>query len=133
MVRKLAQFLFEQRKSRRRLIFLQLRDGRTNQCLQAINGQRSHESLAQPVGNRRQPHAVLASQVAQLPPGISAYALSQAPADGCYSLLSFYNEFLATPLASTDAAVVAAITPLEEWWRLASSHNAAATSPEPKP
>ena len=52
-----------------------------------------------------------------MPPGISAYALSQAPADGRYSLLGFYNEFLAAPLASTDAAVVAAITPLEEWWR----------------
>ena len=32
-----------------------------------------------------------------MPPGISAYALSQAPADGRYSVLGFYNEFLAAP------------------------------------
>ena len=51
-----------------------------------------------------------------LPHDVAAHALSRAPTDGRYSLIGFYNKFLAAPLASADAAIEARFTPLEEWW-----------------
>jgi hypothetical protein len=53
-----------------------------------------------------------------LPPEIVADAISGAPLDGCYTLLGFYNQFLARPMAGT-AAEQATYTPLCEWWRVA--------------
>jgi hypothetical protein len=60
-----------------------------------------------------------------LPTEHAALALTTSPTDGRYSLLGFFNTFLQAPLASADAAVVNAIEPLANWWRLASTDTAA--------
>ncbi len=56
--------------------------------------------------------------------GKVAAALSSEPT-GQYTLLNFYARFLQADLASGDAAVVAAATPLRDWWRLACTNTAA--------
>jgi hypothetical protein len=82
---------------------------------------------------RSGPHAAPAADVRSrramiLPCAVAARAIAGSADDGRYSLVGFYNEFLAGPLASADAAVVAEITPLADWWRLASTNVAAGTS-----
>jgi hypothetical protein len=59
-----------------------------------------------------------------LPCDLSATALRNAPQDGRYTLLGFFNTFLQGALAGT-AADVARIGPLVNWWRCASTDMAA--------
>jgi hypothetical protein len=63
-----------------------------------------------------------------LPPAQAALALAGASADGSYTLLGFFNRFLQGPLSSADPLEVAAIGPLVQWWRLASTNLAGGTS-----
>jgi hypothetical protein len=63
-----------------------------------------------------------------LPPASAARALASASVDGSFTLLGFFNAFLQGPLSSADPLEVAAIEPLVQWWRLASTNVAAGTS-----
>jgi hypothetical protein len=82
---------------------------------------------------RTGPHGAAAADTDELrtrramvmPPTVASVALANAPTDGRYSLLGFFNTFLQAPLASADAAVVATIAPLAEWWRLACTDRTA--------
>jgi hypothetical protein len=56
-----------------------------------------------------------------LPPHLAGRALRQAPVDGRYTLLGFYNAFLRDTIAAGDVAATAALAPVIEWWRLAST------------
>jgi hypothetical protein len=59
-----------------------------------------------------------------LPSDMAAIALHNAPRDGRYSLLGFFNTFLQGALGGT-AADVARISPLVDWWCCASNDVAA--------
>jgi hypothetical protein len=59
-----------------------------------------------------------------LPCDLAAAALRNAPQDGRYTLLGFFNTFLQGALAGT-AAYIARIGPLLNWWRCASTDVAA--------
>ena len=88
-----------------------------------------------PVVYRDGPHAagapdtddLRARPVMVVPPDLAHQFISGAD-DGRYSLNGFYNQFLAGPLASGDAAVIARWTPLVEWYRVASTNAAAGDS-----
>ena len=100
----------------------------------AIQGAAGH-GAAVPVF-RQGPHAageadtneLRARRAVLLPPHLAGLALRSAPADGRYSLLHFFNTFLQATLASGDAAAIAALEPVTQWWRLASTNLAAGTS-----
>jgi hypothetical protein len=59
-----------------------------------------------------------------MPPGLAGKALRDAPSDGRYSLVGFFNTFILPYTTSADPVVVASITPLANWWRLTSTNNA---------
>jgi hypothetical protein len=63
-----------------------------------------------------------------IPPGLAGDALKDAPSDGRYSLVGFFNTFILPYATSADPLVSASITPLDNWWRLASTNNAAGNS-----
>ena len=63
-----------------------------------------------------------------LPCDVTGAALCNAPIDGRYTLLGFFNTFLMALLASADLAVITAYRPLEQWWRLASTAMAVGNS-----
>jgi hypothetical protein len=73
-------------------------------------------------------HALRARPAMILPCDIAGFAIAQAPVDGRFTLLGFYNTFLQGPLASPDAATVLRYQPLSDWWRLASTARAAGGS-----
>jgi hypothetical protein len=55
-------------------------------------------------------------------------ALRDAPSDGHYSLVGFFNTFILPYATSADPVVITSITPLANWWRLASTNNAGGNS-----
>jgi hypothetical protein len=63
-----------------------------------------------------------------LPLAQAALALVGASADGSYTLLGFFNRLLQGPLASSDPLEVAAIGPLVQWWRMASTNLGGGTT-----
>jgi hypothetical protein len=64
-----------------------------------------------------------------IPPILAGNAIKDAPSDGRYSLVGFFNTFVLPYYAtSADPVVVASITPLANWWRLASTNNAGGNS-----
>jgi hypothetical protein len=63
-----------------------------------------------------------------IPPAQAALALAGALANGSYTLPGFFNRFLQGRLALADPLVVAAIGPLVQWWRMASTNLGAGTT-----
>jgi hypothetical protein len=100
-------------------------------ALQGVNG---HGAI--PPVFRSGPHAAGAADTDSLrgrplmimPPVLAGAALSGAPSDGRYSLVGFFNTFIQPYATSADPVVVASIAPLANWWRLASTNNAAGNS-----
>jgi hypothetical protein len=91
---------------------------------------------AAPAVFRHGPHALgdpdtndlRARRALLLPPHLAGLALRSAPADGRFTLLHFFNTFLQATLASGDAAAIAALEPVTQWWRLASTNTAGGAS-----
>ena len=78
-------------------------------------------------GNAAHTTLLRARNALLMPPHLASLAIANA-VEGRYTLLGFYNTFLGTTLAAGDAAAIAALSPVTQWWRLASTNNAAGTS-----
>jgi hypothetical protein len=100
-------------------------------AIQGINGH-----AAVPPVYRSGPHAagtadtdsLRAQPLMIMPPILAGDALSNAPSDGCYSLVGFFNTFSQPYLTSADPLVIVSITPLANWWRLTSTNIAGGNS-----
>ena len=85
---------------------------------------------AAPAVFRTGPHAVgptvaeLNNRRAMLLPCSDGQAALADHPDGRWSLVAFYNSFVAPNLASADPAVVAKYEPVRDWWRAASTNAA---------
>jgi hypothetical protein len=92
----------------------------------AIQGINSHGAV--PPVYHSGPHAagtadtdsIRAQPLMIMPPILAGDALSNSPSDDHYSLVGFLNTFVQPYYTSADPGVVASITPLANWWRLAS-------------
>jgi hypothetical protein len=85
-----------------------------------------------PLVYRSGPHAagtantdlLRARALMSMPSVLAGDALSNAPSEGRYSLVGFFNTFVQPYLTSADPLVNASVTLLANWWRLASTNNA---------